>query len=73
MDERERKQLIEDLVGRLRKEGAPEGAWLLDIEHARRCLEESDDVLRRLRDAIIASASGSSMLMAIASTGLLVG
>lgn len=56
MEERERDQLLEDLVARLRAEGAPEGSWLLDIDQARAALQQVDDLLRRLREAIISSA-----------------
>jgi hypothetical protein len=55
MDERQREQLLEDLVERLREEGAPGGTWLLEIDAARGDLHRADDLLRRLRDVIIQS------------------
>lgn len=57
----DRSELLEALVERLRDEGTPEGAWLLDIERSRRCLHDADDVLRRLKETIIRSAGGGPM------------
>jgi hypothetical protein len=56
MEEREREQLIDDLLERLKAEGAPEGTWLLEIDEVREALRQADDILRRLRDAIITAA-----------------
>lgn len=57
MDEREREQLVEELIARLKAEGVPEGAWLVDITGARQALHDAygllDDLLARLEDALI--------------------
>ncbi len=59
VDEREREELVDALLDRLRSEGAPAGAWLVDIAEVRRALQEADALLRRLQDAIMRGASES--------------
>lgn len=57
MDEREREQIVEALVERLRIEGVPEGTWLVDITATRQALRDAfgvaDDLLGRLQDALV--------------------
>lgn len=48
----EREQLVDEIVERLRTEGAPQGSWLVDIAGARYSLRGVDDLLRRLELAI---------------------
>jgi len=52
----DRADLIDDLVARLRVEGAPSGTWLVDIAHVRKSLRGADDLLRRLQVAIVRQA-----------------
>jgi hypothetical protein len=55
----EREQLAREVIEQLRVQGVPEGAWLLDIEEVRRSLHEADELLRRLKEAIIRAASSA--------------
>lgn len=60
LDEREREEMITDLVGRLRAEGAPQGTWLVEIAQARDQIATVDSLLRRLSAAIIDSMPKAS-------------
>jgi hypothetical protein len=57
VDDRERDELVEALIQRLKVEGAPAGTWLVDIAQARRVLSASyyqvDELLERLQDALL--------------------
>lgn len=57
MDEQAREELIEELIVRLRTEGAPEGTWLIDLTAARQVARDAfelvDDLLARLEAALI--------------------
>lgn len=53
MDDREREELLDALIDRLRSQGAPQGVWLVDIAQARQALQAADSLLMRLHDALI--------------------
>jgi len=53
MTTEEQADLIDALTARLRVDGVPEGVWLLDIAQARQALQNTDDLLLRLSDAIV--------------------
>lgn len=53
VEEREREQLVDSLLDRLRTEGAPQGVWLVEIAQARDQLASIDSLLRRLAAAIV--------------------
>jgi hypothetical protein len=56
MDAAEQTKLVAELADELQRRGADVGGFLLiDVEHARRQLHDADDVLRRVKDAIVAS------------------
>jgi hypothetical protein len=46
----------EDLLRELEQRGVPDGTWLLDIARIRQELEDADQLLRRLQQAIIDAA-----------------
>lgn len=52
LNERDREDLIDELVARLRIDGVPKGAWLFDIGRVRAALREADELLLRLERAI---------------------
>jgi hypothetical protein len=54
----EHEELLNELLERLRAEGAPQGMWLVEISQAREQLQSIDALLRRLTAAIIASLGG---------------
>jgi hypothetical protein len=45
--------LLARLLEALRTEGAPQGAWLIEIEQARESLAQIDSLLRRLAAAVV--------------------
>jgi hypothetical protein len=53
MDDREREDLLDALVERLRREGAPAGEWLVDVMRARAAIGHLDELLRRLQAALL--------------------
>lgn len=53
MDDRERQELLDALVDRLRSEGAPQGTWLVEIAQAREHVAAVDGLLRKLAAAIV--------------------
>lgn len=59
MDEQERQDLLEELLRALDERGVPAGAWVVEIDQARDALAGVDELLRRLRSAIL-RGSGSS-------------
>lgn len=52
-----RDELVDDLLRRMEERGVPQGAWLVDITHARaslrRAYEETDALLERLQEAVM--------------------
>jgi len=62
MNEQERANLVDDLVSRLRVEGAPAGTWLIDIGRVRSALRDADSLLFRLQEAIVEGASHADKL-----------
>jgi hypothetical protein len=44
---------VDELVERLRSEGAPQGIWLIEIAQAREALQQADALLRRMSSAIV--------------------
>jgi len=56
MDEKERQELVSELLARLRAEGVPGGMWLLELERVERSLADSLAVVRRMTDAIVRAA-----------------
>jgi hypothetical protein len=53
--------VVEEFFRMLEARGVPEGTWLLDIEQVRGSLQQADDLLRRLKDAVIRSASSTPL------------
>jgi hypothetical protein len=51
-----RSELADEIVRALEERGLPPGAWLMDVARVRRSLQEADELLRRLEDAIIRAA-----------------
>ena len=56
MDNNERQEFADELLVRMRADGAPARTWLLDIEQTRRGLAQAADRLRRMQDAIVREA-----------------
>ncbi len=54
-----REALAAEILHELEERGLPSGAWLVDIGRVRQALHDADDLLRRLEQAIIRSASSS--------------
>jgi hypothetical protein len=52
LEPEERDELLEALLARLREEGVPAGAWLVDISKVRQALREADELLAELQRAI---------------------
>ena len=58
-----RSELAEEMIQGLEERGLPPGAWLMDVARVRQSsLQEADDLLRRLEDAIIRSAESTPLL-----------
>jgi hypothetical protein len=53
--------LAAEIVDALEQRGIPPGAWLVDIARIRHALQEADDMLRRMENAIIRDASSSPL------------
>jgi hypothetical protein len=51
----DRAHLIDELVDRLRSEGAPGGTWLIDLTQVRQSLRLAQDQVERLRDEMDAA------------------
>jgi hypothetical protein len=56
MEERERDELIRDLMDALERRSVPDATWLLDLLRVERTLMDSLAIVRREIDAIIRSA-----------------
>ena len=52
----DRSELVDEIVQGLEERGLPPGAWLMDVARVRKSLQEADELLRRLEDAIIRAA-----------------
>jgi hypothetical protein len=50
--------LANELLARLVELGVPDGTWLLEIDRARQNVHEIDDLLRRLKEAVIRADQG---------------
>lgn len=59
--ERQESALAAEIVDALEQRGIPSGAWLVDIARIRHALQEADDMLRRMENAIIRDASSSPL------------
>ena len=57
-----RSELAEEIIQGLEERGLPPGAWLMDVARVRQSLQEADNLLRRLEDAIIRSAESTPLL-----------
>jgi hypothetical protein len=53
--------LAAEIVDALEQRGIPSGAWLVDIARIRHALQEADDMLRRMENAIIRDANSSPL------------
>lgn len=60
MEERERQELVDDLVEALARRGAPEGTRLLDLMRAEQGLVDALTVVRRQIAAIVRASTRAS-------------
>lgn len=60
MDDRDRQELADALIERLRSDGVPRGVWLVDITTVRQRLRLAQDQAERLRDEMDAALMGLS-------------
>jgi hypothetical protein len=60
-ERQEESALVAEIVDALEQRGIPAGAWLVDIARIRYALQEADDMLRRMENAIIRDANSSPL------------